>query len=102
MWTASSSWQPLAELAWTVTPRRRRRRCGRRLGCGEAWVEAELALGHHAELVGELEAAVDEQPLRERLHGQLMLALYRCGRQAEALEAYHRARRTLVEEIGVE
>ena len=68
----------------------------------EARCEAELALGRHAELVGELEAAVAEQPLRERLRGQLMLALYRCGRQAEALEAYRRARATLVEEVGVE
>jgi WD40 repeat protein/DNA-binding SARP family transcriptional activator len=68
----------------------------------EAWVDAELAMGRHADLVGELEAAVKEQPLRERLHGRLMLALYRCGRQAEALEAYRNARATLVEQIGVE
>jgi WD40 repeat protein/DNA-binding SARP family transcriptional activator len=68
----------------------------------EARVEAELALGRHADLVSELEAAVAEQPLREHLHGQLMLALYRCGRQAEALEVYRRARGTLVEEIGAE
>ena len=68
----------------------------------EARVEAELALGRHADLVSELEAAVAEQPVREHLHGQLMLALYRCGRQAEALEAFRTARRTLVEEIGVE
>jgi hypothetical protein len=67
-----------------------------------ARIEAELAVGRHAEVVPELEAAVAEQPLRERLRGQLMLALYRCGRQAEALEAYRTARRTLVEEIGVE
>ena len=74
----------------------------RRWTAFEARVEAELALGRHADLVSELEAAVAEQPLREHLHGQLMLALYRCGRQAEALEAYRRARHTLVEEIGVE
>ncbi len=74
----------------------------RRWTAFEARVEAELALGRHADLVSELEAAVAEQPLRERLHEQLMLALYRCGRQAEALEAYRRARHTLVEEIGVE
>ena len=74
----------------------------RRLAAFEARVEAELALGRHADLVSELEAAVAEQPLREHLHGQLMLALYRCGRQAEALEAYRRARSTLVEQIGVE
>src|SRR5918996_6239559 len=74
----------------------------RRWAAFEARVEAELALGRHADLISELEAAVAEQPLREHLHGQLMLALYRCGRQAEALEAYREARRTLVEEIGVE
>jgi WD40 repeat protein/DNA-binding SARP family transcriptional activator len=74
----------------------------RRWAAFEARVEAELALGRHADLVSELEAAVAEQPLREHLHGQLMLALYRCGRQAEALEAYRRARTTLVEEVGVE
>ena len=74
----------------------------RRWAAFEAWCEAELALGRHADLVADLEAAVAEQPLRERLHGQLMLALYRCGRQAEALEAYRGARATLVEEIGVE
>jgi WD40 repeat protein/DNA-binding SARP family transcriptional activator len=74
----------------------------RRWAAFEAWGEAELALGRHADLVSELEAAVAAEPLRERLHGQLMLALYRCGRQAEALEAYRRARATLVEEIGVE
>ena len=74
----------------------------RRWAAFEARVEAELALGRHADLVSELEAAVAEQPLREHLHGQLMLALYRCGRQAEALEAYRRARRTLVDEVGVE
>ena len=74
----------------------------RRWAAFEARVDAELALGRHADLVAELEAAVAEQPLREHLHGQLMLALYRCGRQAEALEAYRRARTTLVEEIGVE
>ncbi len=68
----------------------------------EARVDAELAIGRHTDLVSELEAGVAQQPLREHLHGQLMLALYRCGRQAEALEAYRTARGTLVEEVGVE
>ena len=74
----------------------------RRWTAFEARVEAELAPGRHADLVSKLEAAVAEQPLREHLYGQLMLALYRCSRQAEALEAYRTARRTLVEEVGVE
>ncbi|MGB8881368.1 MAG: ABC transporter substrate-binding protein, partial [Solirubrobacteraceae bacterium] len=65
-------------------------------------VDADLALGRHAALVGELEALVAEHPLRERLHGQLMLALYRSGRQADALERYQRARRRLVDELGIE
>ncbi|MBA3734901.1 MAG: AfsR/SARP family transcriptional regulator [Actinobacteria bacterium] len=64
--------------------------------------EAELALGRHDELVPELEALVTRQPLRERLRAQLMLALYRAGRQAEALDAYRAARRTLLTELGIE
>jgi len=73
-----------------------------RLACVEKRFDAELAHGRHSELVGELEALVAEEPLRERLRGQLMLALYRSGRQAEALEAYQEARRVLVEELGIE
>jgi DNA-binding SARP family transcriptional activator len=68
----------------------------------EERIEAELRLGRHGELVPELEALVDEHPLRERLCRQRMLALYRCGRQVEALEAYQAARRELVEELGIE
>jgi DNA-binding SARP family transcriptional activator len=73
-----------------------------RLAALEARIEADLALGRHADLVAELEATVVEHPLRERLRAQLMLALYRSGRQAEALEAYQQARRILVEELGIE
>ncbi len=73
-----------------------------RLGCLEERIERDLAGGRHAELVGELEALVKEHPLRERLRGQLMLALYRSGRQAEALDAYADARAALVEELGIE
>ena len=65
-------------------------------------IDADLALGRHDDLVGELEALVAQQPLQERLRGQLMLALYRCGRQAEALQVYQDARRTLAEELGLE
>jgi predicted ATPase/DNA-binding SARP family transcriptional activator len=73
-----------------------------RLSALEERIEAELALGCHAEIVGELETLVAEHPLRERLRGQLMLALYRSGRQAEALETYRRSRQRLVEELGIE
>ncbi len=65
-------------------------------------IEADLALGRHVELVPELEALVSKHGLRERLHGQLMLALYRSGRQAEALDAYRAARRRLLAELGIE
>jgi DNA-binding SARP family transcriptional activator len=68
----------------------------------EELFEAELELGRHGRLVGELEGFVAEHPLRERPRGQLMLALYRSGRQADALEAYRQARETLVEELGIE
>ena len=73
-----------------------------RLSCREELVEAELALGRHHQLVPELEAFVREQPLRERARGQLMLARYRCGRQAEALEDFRQARQKLIDELGVE
>jgi DNA-binding SARP family transcriptional activator len=67
----------------------------------EELFNAELELGNHAQLVAELEAFVAEHPLRERPRGQLMLALYRSGRQADALEAYRNARDALVEELGI-
>ena len=73
-----------------------------RLVALEDRVDADLALGGGAELVAELEALVQEQPLRERLRGQLLVALYRSGRQADALEAYQAARRALVDELGIE
>ena len=65
-------------------------------------IDSDLAVGRHADVVSELAALAAAHPLRERLHGQLMIALYRSGRQAEALEAYQAARRTLVEELGLE
>jgi DNA-binding SARP family transcriptional activator len=65
-------------------------------------IDADLALGRHTDLVGELEVLVAEQPLHERFRGQLMLALYRSGRQAEALDVYQATRRTLVAELGIE
>jgi len=73
-----------------------------RLGCLEERIERDLRAGRHPELVGELEALVDRHPLRERLRGQLMRALYGAGRQADALRVYQEARRALVDELGIE
>jgi predicted ATPase/DNA-binding SARP family transcriptional activator len=73
-----------------------------RAAASEDRIDADLALGRHGELVPELEALIGEYPLRERPRAQLMLALYRAGRQADALSAYQRARTTLVEELGIE
>jgi DNA-binding SARP family transcriptional activator len=73
-----------------------------RLAALELHVEMDLALGRHRELVGELEVLVHEHPFRERPRGQLMLALYRSGRQAEALDLYRQGRRLLVDELGIE
>ena len=73
-----------------------------RLAALEARIDADLELGRHAELVGELETLVAEHPFREALRCRQLLALYRSGRQADALEAYARARRMLVEELGVD
>jgi DNA-binding SARP family transcriptional activator/ABC-type branched-subunit amino acid transport system substrate-binding protein/DNA-binding beta-propeller fold protein YncE len=73
-----------------------------RIAVLEARIDADLALGREHELVPELQALVGEHPLRERLRGQLMLALYRSGRQTEALEVHREGRRRLVEELGLE
>jgi DNA-binding SARP family transcriptional activator len=73
-----------------------------RLAAVELRIDADLVLGRHNELVGELEALVAEHPLREHLRSCLMTALYRSGRQAEALDAYQEARRHLVDELGIE
>jgi len=75
---------------------------GLRAEATEDRIEADLALGRHASIVTELEGLIAAYPLRERLYQQLMIALYRCGRQAEALEVFQKARRTLVEELGLE
>lgn len=73
-----------------------------RLSALEERIDVLLALGRHAELVGELSSLVNEHPLRERLQGQLLVALYRSGRQADALRAYGRARAILVDELGID
>jgi DNA-binding SARP family transcriptional activator/Tfp pilus assembly protein PilF len=73
-----------------------------RLAALEACLEAELALGRHGEVVGELESLVARCPLHEGFHGLLMLGLYRSGRQAEALGVYQRMRRRLADELGVD
>jgi class 3 adenylate cyclase len=73
-----------------------------RLAAWEDRLEAELELGRQSQAIGELESLVAKHPLRERPIGLLMLALYRAGRQVEALEAYRRARETLVDELGID
>ena len=94
---------PLADLAYESFAQPAIRRLGElRLAALEKRIDADLALGRHADLVGELETLVEEQPLRERLRAQLMLALYRCGRQADALGVYRSARAVLVEQLGIE
>jgi DNA-binding SARP family transcriptional activator/WD40 repeat protein len=72
------------------------------VGTLEELIEAKLALGRHAEVVAPLERLITKHPYRERLRAQLMLALFRCERQADALQAYQDARRALVEELGIE
>lgn len=73
-----------------------------RLAAVEARVDAQIALGRHERVITELEPLLQQHPLREGPYGQLMLALYRSGRQAEALEVYQRARRSLDEQLGIE
>jgi len=74
----------------------------RRLAALEERTDADLAVGRHSDLVGDLETLVAEHPLRERLRAQLMLALYRSRRQAEALEVYQETRHALVERLGID
>ena len=94
---------PLAEVAFEEFAQPEVRRLEElRLAVTEDRVDADLALGRHAALVPQLEPLVDEQPLRERLHGQLMLALYRCGRQADALAVYRRVHRGLRAQLGLD
>ena len=73
-----------------------------RVRAAEQAIDADLQSGRHDEVIGELEALIDEHPLRERLHALRMLALYRAGRQADALNAYREARSVLVDQVGVE
>jgi DNA-binding SARP family transcriptional activator len=75
---------------------------GLRIDALEERFEAALELGEHREIVAELQRAIQENPFRERLWRQLMVALYRCGRAADALETYQSARRVHVEELGLE
>jgi DNA-binding SARP family transcriptional activator len=94
---------PLADFAFEPFAQNEIRRLDElRLSTLEERIEADLDCGRHADLVGELEPLVADQPFREHLRGQQMLALYRSGRQAEAVQAYHDARAALVGELGIE
>ena len=103
--SALSLWRgtPLADLAYEPFAQPEIARLEElRVAALEDLNDAKLALGRHGELVGQLEALIGDHPYRERLRAQLMLALYRCERQADALQAYQDARRTLVDELGIE
>jgi DNA-binding SARP family transcriptional activator len=94
---------PLAVFAYdSFAQREIGRLCELRMQALQGRIDADLALGRHALLVGELEALVSEHPLAERLRAQLMLALYRSGRQADALELYRQTRRVLLDHLGLE
>jgi DNA-binding SARP family transcriptional activator/DNA-binding beta-propeller fold protein YncE len=93
---------PLADLGDGYARIERGRLDEQRLLALERRIDADLALGRHADLVPELDGLVREHPLREHLRGQLMLALYRSGRQAEALDVYRTGRRLLDQELGIE
>src|SRR5215471_17928244 len=95
--------EPLADVPSDVLARRELPRLAElRLQAAEDQIEADLHLGRDAEVIAGLRQLVGAEPLRERLHELLMLALYRAGRQADALDAYRRARATLVDELGIE
>ena len=96
------SGEPLADLRYEPVAQREVARLEElRLGALEERIDCDLALGRHHELVSELEPLVAAHPFRERLCGQLMLALYRCGRQADALHVLQSERQKLAEELGL-
>jgi DNA-binding SARP family transcriptional activator len=94
--------EPLAGISSDALRAHRVRIGERQVEVLEDCIDAELQLGRHREAVGEVSVLLAEHPLRERLAGQLMTALYRCGRQAEALAVYRRLRQRFVEELGLE
>ena len=102
---ALTLWQgpPLADLAFEGFAQQEIARLEElRMSVVEERVVLDLDLGRHADVIGELQSYVEANPLRERLREQLMLALYRSGRQAEALETYQDARKVLTEELGLD
>ncbi|KDN82350.1 AfsR/SARP family transcriptional regulator [Kitasatospora cheerisanensis] len=94
--------EPLAGLPGPFAQAHRARLAERRLNAVQAWLETELEAGRHADVIGELTVWVNQYPLLEPMRELLMLALYRSGRQAEALGVYADARRTLLEQLGVD
>jgi DNA-binding SARP family transcriptional activator/Flp pilus assembly protein TadD len=95
--------EPLADVdSGLLATREAPRLAEMRLQALETRINADLHLGRHDQLVPGLQSLAAQHPLREHFHGQLMLALYRCGRAGEALEAFQRARRVLVDELGIE
>jgi len=103
--SALSLWRgtPLADVeSDALTSRQGPRLAEMRLHAIETRIEAELHLGRHADVTAELQHLASGHPLHEQLHALLMLALYRCGRQGDALAVYREARRRLVDELGVE
>jgi class 3 adenylate cyclase/DNA-binding winged helix-turn-helix (wHTH) protein len=102
---ALSLWRgrPLADLAYEAFAQGEIARLeDLRVAALEQLIDAKLALGRHVEVIGELESLISDYPYRERLRAQLMLALYRSDRQADALQAYQDARRALTDELGIE
>ncbi|MEU1289382.1 BTAD domain-containing putative transcriptional regulator [Kitasatospora sp. NPDC005856] len=96
------SGRPLTGVPGPYADTQRQRLAERQVAAAEDLCAAALDIGRHAEIVGELNNLTTEHPLRERLRELLMLALYRCGRQAEALGVYTDTRKLLIEELGVE
>src|SRR4029079_4130556 len=95
-----SALQGIPPTAWLGAEARRLETL--RVDALEERFDAGLGLGKHRELTPALRSALADNPFRERLWGQLMLALYRCGRQADALETFQQARRVLADELGIE